>query len=92
MSELPASYDRWRSNPTEYVDRPDNEPSPNDGPMPWSRWLNARPPEEYYRRPATVANCDWCNRPIVEGEPHATFVGPDTLVLHRQCALEWMDQ
>jgi hypothetical protein len=91
MSELPASYDYHKMNPREYVDRPDNEPSPYDGPMQYRDWLNARAPEEYYRRPATVAQCDWCRSPIVDGEPHATFVGPETLVMHRRCVVEWMD-
>jgi hypothetical protein len=92
MNELPANYDNWKSNPREYVDRPDADEGLGEGPMQYREWLNARATALLLRRPATVANCDWCRSPIVDGEPHATFVGFETLVMHRRCVVEWMDQ
>ena len=92
MNELPASYDRWRANPPEYVDRPDEEPSAFDGPMTFAQWLEAERPEGAEPDPYGGAPCDWCRVPIQRGAPHATFVGPETLTMHRGCALEWMDQ
>jgi hypothetical protein len=86
MSELPASFDRWRLNPSKYEDPGD------EGPMQFVEWTRARPNLEYYGAPAMICRCDWCRQGISQGEPHATFVGFETLTMHRRCAIEWMDQ